>query len=42
MVATAAPILDHRMEATYEEGQSNKVEGARVSDAMGLRVSLDC
>lgn len=32
-------ILDHTMEATCEGRQGDKVEGARVSDTMGLHIS---
>ena len=39
VVESGEAILGHKMEATCEGRQGNKVEGARVSDTMGLHIS---
>lgn len=41
VVGAGAAILDHKLEATCEGCQSDKMEGARVSDTVGFQISLD-
>lgn len=42
MAEAQAAILAHKMEATCERYQSNKMEGAMVSATTGLHITLDC